>query len=48
MAKSAAKVAPAAKPQVKILIRQSAIQKRIAEIGKHIAKDYAGERVHRP
>lgn len=46
MPKSATRVAPAAKPQVKILIRQSAIQKRIAEIGKQIAKDYAGQRVH--
>ena len=46
MAKSAAKVAPSAKPQVKVLIRQAKIQKRITEIGKQIAKDFAGERVH--
>lgn len=46
MPKSAAKVAPSAKPTVKILIRQAAIEKRIREIGRQIAKDYAGERVH--
>ncbi len=46
MAKSGVKVAPAAKPTVKVLIKQSAIHKRIDQIGKQIAKDYAGQRVH--
>ncbi len=46
MAKSAARVAPAAKPQVKVLLKHTAIQKRIAEIGRQIARDYAGQRVH--
>jgi hypoxanthine phosphoribosyltransferase len=34
------------KEHLKVLIRRSAIQKRVQEIGKQITKDYRGERVH--
>jgi hypoxanthine phosphoribosyltransferase len=34
------------KESLRVLIRRSAIQKRVREIGKQITKDYRGERVH--
>jgi hypoxanthine phosphoribosyltransferase len=34
------------KESLKVLIRRSAIQKRVREIGKQITKDYRGQRVH--
>lgn len=34
------------KEHLKVLIRHSAIQKRVREIGKQITKDYRGQRVH--
>ena len=34
------------KEHLKVLLRRSAIQKRVAEIGKQITRDYRGERVH--
>jgi len=34
------------KEHLKVLIRRSAIQKRVQEIGKQITKDYRGQRVH--
>jgi hypoxanthine phosphoribosyltransferase len=34
------------KESLRVLIRRSAIQKRVREIGKQITKDYRGQRVH--
>ena len=34
------------KEHLRVLIRHSAIQKRVREIGKQITKDYRGQRVH--
>lgn len=34
------------KEHLKVLLRRSAIQKRVAEIGKQITRDYRGQRVH--
>jgi hypoxanthine phosphoribosyltransferase len=34
------------KESLKVLIRRTAIQKRVREIGKQITKDYRGQRVH--
>jgi hypoxanthine phosphoribosyltransferase len=34
------------KEHLKVLIKNSAIQKRVREIGKQITKDYRGQRVH--
>jgi hypoxanthine phosphoribosyltransferase len=34
------------KEHLKVLLRRTAIQKRVREIGKQITKDYRGQRVH--
>jgi len=34
------------KEHLKVLLRRSAIQKRVGEIGKQITRDYRGQRVH--
>ncbi len=34
------------KEHLKVLLRRSAIQKRVQEIGKQITEDYRGQRVH--
>jgi hypoxanthine phosphoribosyltransferase len=34
------------KEHLKVLLRRSAIQKRVQEIGKQITRDYRGQRVH--
>jgi hypoxanthine phosphoribosyltransferase len=39
-------VAPAAKPKVKVLIRHTAIHKRIDAMGRQITRDFHGEKVH--
>lgn len=46
MTASAAMPTPAPQEHLKVLIRRSAIQKRIAAIGQQISRDYRGERVH--
>jgi hypoxanthine phosphoribosyltransferase len=37
---------PMGKEHLRVLIRHAAIQKRVKEIGKQIARDFRGERVH--
>jgi len=46
MTASAAMPTPAQQEQVKVLLKRSAIQKRIAAMGRQISRDFRGERVH--
>lgn len=39
-------MSPSGKEHLKVLLRRSAIQKRVREIGKQITRDFRGERVH--
>lgn len=46
MSASAAMPTIAPQEQLKILLKRSAIQKRVAQMGRQISRDFRGERVH--
>jgi hypoxanthine phosphoribosyltransferase len=39
-------MSPSGKEHLRVLLRRSAIQKRVRDIGKQISRDFKGERVH--